>query len=113
MEDYVRLYGNKANPYPYIQKADVFYLGSFHEAAPMVYFESMLLRTPILTTKTSSSCEIVDKYGVVCENSEEGIYKMFTEIIDNENILRDLRESLKNYKYNCDENIKRTLNLLK
>ena len=67
MGEYITLYGSKSNPYPYIKSADIFYLGSYHEAAPMVYCEAMTLGIPVVTTNTRSANELVGENGFVCD----------------------------------------------
>lgn len=97
--DCVKLYGNQKNPYPYVKKADLFYLGSYHEAAPMVYAESMSLGVPVLTTETCSAKELVGDFGFVCGNNEQDIYSAFKIILQNNELLNQKRELLKTYKY--------------
>lgn len=72
----IDLVGKKNNPFVYIKNADFFLLPSFHEAAPMVYGEAISLGVPVVTTNTISAKELIEErdYGIVCENSEEGIY---------------------------------------
>ena len=74
----VFLEGAKENPYPYMKAADYLFLPSFHEAAPMVFNEAACLGTPILTTKTLSAVELVERrsLGVVCENNTKSIEEM-------------------------------------
>ena len=74
----------KKNPFPYVAKADVFLLPSFHEAAPMVFGECWALGIPVISTETSSAREMVEenKIGIVCQNSEEGIYKALKQFLD-------------------------------
>lgn len=91
--------GFQQNPYPYIKSADLFLLPSIHEAAPMVYAESMCLGTPILTTKLLSSKELIKEFGFECENSLDGIYDGLKDIFDNEDELQTKRLMLKNYSY--------------
>lgn len=69
------LAGNKKNPYPFIKNATFFLLTSENEAAPMVFGESAVLGVPIITTKTCSAVELVEKrnLGWVVENSQMGI----------------------------------------
>lgn len=93
MEEYIKLYGNQSNPYPYIKNSDYFYLGSYHEAAPMVYAEAKILGKTILSTETRSSKELIGNYGIICQNDEGGIYGMF------EKVFKDGKESVKNNKY--------------
>lgn len=102
LEDCVNLHGNQKNPYPYMKSADLFYLGSYHEAAPMVYAEAMSLKVPVLTTETCSARELVGDYGFVCENSEEGVYNGIKSIINNANQLTEKKEKLNGYVYNND-----------
>lgn len=112
LEDCVKLYGNQSNPYPYIKSADLFYLGSYHEAAPMVYAESMTLGVPVITTETCSAKELVGEKGFVCENSEEGIYNSLKDILTNKKTLEEKRKSLKDYSYDNDAIIKKLTNLI-
>lgn len=97
--DYVKLYGRQENPYPYIKAADILYLGSYHEAAPMVYAEAMSLKVPVLTTKTSSAEELVGEYGFVCDNNLKDIYVELKRILTYTEILQDKIRILDSYKY--------------
>ena len=84
LENHIDMVGAKKNPYPYIANADVFLLPSFHEAAPMVIGECWALGVPIISTETSSAKEMVEdeKIGVVCDNSEDGIYIAVKDFLD-------------------------------
>ncbi len=83
---FVGLVGEKKNPYPYMKNADVFLLPSYHEAAPMVLGECRALGIPVISTETSSAREMLEKTrtGIVCENSEEGIYLALKAFLDGE-----------------------------
>ena len=113
MNDFVKLYGAKANPYPYIKNADLFYLGSYHEAAPMVYAEAMILGCPVLTTKTCSAEELVGEKGFVCENSEDGIVNMFEKVLSNPKLIDEKKQQLKDYKYDNDSIVLKLLKMKK
>lgn len=78
LSDRVILHGEQINPYRFMKNADCFLLPSFHEAAPMVFFESAVLDLPVLTTDTLSAYELVENMGagLVCKNDEESIYSM-------------------------------------
>lgn len=103
MEKNVVLMGNQSNPYPYIKSADLFLLGSYHEAAPVVYGESMLLGVPVLSTNTRSAKELVADYGFVCENNSESLYESLKQILTNKNLIANKKEKLKNYVYDNDK----------
>lgn len=83
MEDRIILEGEQINPHRHVKNADYFLLPSFHEAAPMVYGEANTLGVPILTTETLSARELVEnrKIGMVCENHDDGIYKMLQGVL--------------------------------
>lgn len=73
MLDCIYFEGSTTNPYRYMKNADVFFLPSYHEAAPMVIGEAICLGVPVLTTNTSSAHEFVGTHGIVCDNTLEGI----------------------------------------
>lgn len=104
LENKVIIYGNQINPYKYMKNADLFLLPSYHEAAPMVIDEAIAIGLPILTTKTISAIEMVEKgkYGFVCENSKEGIKKSLIEILNRREILLDIK---RRERRNLDNNI--------
>lgn len=97
LENYIYLYGNQINPYKYMKNADLFLLPSFHEAAPMVIDESIAIGLPVLTTKTISAVEMIQKpyYGWVCENSTEGIKQGIIKILNNQEELLIVKRRLK------------------
>ena len=86
LEQNIVLEGEQLNPYRYIKNADYFLLPSFHEAAPMVFDEAATLNVPVLTTKTLSAVELVEKRGMgfVCENNDQAIYDMLYRVLSND-----------------------------
>ncbi|MCL7710659.1 CDP-glycerol glycerophosphotransferase family protein [Actinobacillus pleuropneumoniae] len=76
LEKDVYLLGQKKNPFPYLKQADVFILSSNHEGQPMVLLESLTLGTPIIATDIVGNRSILgDNYGVLVENSKDGLVK--------------------------------------
>ena len=71
----VKVYGLKANPYPYMKAADVLVLASRWEAYGLVMAESIILGTPVLATECAGSMDILSngEYGMIVENSSKGI----------------------------------------
>lgn len=68
--------GAKKNPYPYLKMSDCLLLSSKFEGYPVVFVESEILGKPIVTTQVSDSKKDIDgKYGIVTENSSEGVYQ--------------------------------------
>lgn len=85
MENTIILEGQQINPYRYMKNADYLFVPSFHEAAPVVFDEAIVLNLPILTTDTLSAWELVGQRnaGMVCENNEEAIYNMLETALRN------------------------------
>lgn len=113
MQDYIVMHGLQSNPYPYIKAADLFYLGSLHEAAPMVFCEAMSLGVAVLTTNTCSAEELVGDKGFICGNDEESIYNSLKEIFKNIQKIEEKRKKLADYSYNNKEITDKLLKLLK
>lgn len=103
LENRIILLGRQSNPYPYMKNSDLYLSLSYHEAAPMVYMEAKALHIPVFSTETSSSYEML-KDGVedfICENSQEGIFNRFSEIMNDREKIRNAKIALKNY---CADN---------
>ena len=96
LADRIFFVGLKGNPYPWIRGADLFFLPSLHEAAPMVFEEARALDVPILTTETTSSRQMVEERGIgsVCENTREGITAALEECIKDRAGLERIRRDL-------------------
>lgn len=77
--DYVELVGNKSNPYPYIQQADIFVHPSYIEALSTVILEAMALQTPCVVTKTDIPQDFT-KDGVNCIEVEQGYESLYKGI---------------------------------
>lgn len=105
LEKNIYLCGQTNNPYRYIKNADLFLLPSYHEAAPMVFYEAAFLKVPILTTNTTSTAEMIEKnnIGWVCENSLEGIEKKLLYVLSNDKEIKQKRKFTELMVYNNDK----------
>jgi glycosyltransferase involved in cell wall biosynthesis len=67
----------------------------------MVILEALTLGVPVLSTRFSSSEEIIQNkgYGIICDNSEESITKSLVSILNNPNILKTMKEAAVEYGY--------------
>lgn len=83
LKENVFFHGQQENPYRYMAGADLLLMTSMHEAAPMVIEEAVSLGIPVLTTRTTSSEEMVEKSqaGWVCENDQDSISAAMTAIV--------------------------------
>lgn len=87
--------GFHKNPYKYIAKADMFVCSSRREGFSTAVTEALLLGLPVVSTNCSGAYELLGKnneYGIVTENSEEGIYEGIKRMFLNETTLVHYRE---------------------
>ena len=100
LEDNVKFLGVKANPYPYLKKADCLLMSSQFEGYPVVFVESMILNKPIVTTLVSdANKDIKDKFGIVTENSLDGVYIGMKKFLDEG---FEIKEKFNPEKFNKD-----------
>ena len=107
LEEYVILEGLKKNPFPYVKKSDAFLMCSRYEPLGLVILEAMILKVPVISCEVASITEIMDKkYGMIVENSEDGLYNGIKDVILNKKILNKYKKSLQEYEYPVDGIIK-------
>lgn len=85
MQDYVTLWGNQDNPYPYMRCADWYICSSYAEGFSTTITEALIIGTPVISTDCSGTEELLgdSEYGIRCENSEEGLYAAMKRVLDN------------------------------
>ena len=77
--------GSQNNPYPYIKNADLLVCASYFEGYNLTVAEALILGVPVLSTDCTGPNEILDRgrYGMIVENSKEGLYRGLKELMDN------------------------------
>ena len=104
--------GEKANPYPYIAKADLLVNTSISEACPYVINEAKILNTPVVCTDFGSAKEFIE-YGV--NGYYEPLEKISDRIVDlvnKSNEIMRLKTNLKSFSYDNDAILKQIYNLI-
>ena len=98
LEDMVLLLGVNSNPYKYLYRSDVLICSSFVEGLSTVVLEAISLNKPVITTKCNGMDEIFggNKCGIICENSEEGLYVSIKKVLLNPDLIEQ-------YSKNCKE----------
>lgn len=73
-----------SNPYPILNKCDVFVLSSRHEGLPMTIMEALILDKPVVSTDIPGPSEFLKSNGcgLVVENSVEGVLDGFYAYAD-------------------------------
>lgn len=79
----VLLAGLRNNPFPALARADCFVLSSNHEGQPMVLLEALTLKKPIVSTDIIGARYVLqDGYGLLVENSVEGVHKGLQQYVE-------------------------------
>ena len=88
------------NPYPIMKQADLLVCASYSEGYNLAIAEALILGIPVLSTDCAGPREILDngKYGMIVENSEEGLY-------DGLKLLYNSPELLKQYKEKAEQRV--------
>lgn len=106
LKNVVTLWGEDANPYRYMENADLLVVPSFHEAAPVVFQEARVLGIPTLTTRTTSADEMIgEDYGFVTDNNDVDLEKKLRELVAEPEILyqKKKRMQIKKRKKDTDQ----------
>lgn len=82
LDDVVLFLGKCDNPFPYYKACDCVLLSSLYEGYPVVFLEAMAMEKPIVTTKVSDYEEIEEGFGIVVDNSKEGVYLGMKKYLD-------------------------------
>ena len=113
LEEKVILMGRKKNPFPYVAASDLFIMCSRYEPFGLVILEALILKVPVLSAQVASIKEIMnEKYGLVVDNSNEGLYEGLLKLIENKNLINKYKKELKNYNYDIKKILKQIEGLL-
>lgn len=96
LSPFVELVGYQSNPYKYLKQADMFLLSSRDESFSLAIGESLIVGTPVVATDCSGVDEWLDggKYGMIIENSSEGIYQGLSSVLKNPEIIESYRKAI-------------------
>lgn len=108
----IKLFGKKSNPYPYIKTADCFVLSSDYEGQSLVAVESLILKTPVITTDIPVVNKLLDnKYGIVCEHNAQSIADSMIYMLNTKNY-KQYNQKVMKFNINYDNLIKEVKELL-
>ena len=75
LEENVVFLGYQKNPFAYMKLTDYYVCSSFVEGFSLTVVESLIVGLPVISTQCTGPSEILsDSCGILCENSEEGLY---------------------------------------
>ncbi len=83
--------GFRDNPYKYVAACDMYVCSSRREGFSTAVTEALIVGTPVVSTDCSGARELLgdnNEYGIVTENSEEGIYQGMKRMIVDSDLRR-------------------------
>lgn len=98
IEDSFILLGFKDNPYQYISRCDLYVCSSRREGFSTAVTEALIVGTPVVSTDCSGAKELLgehDEYGLVVENSEQGVYEGMKRMLSDPALLAQYKEKAK------------------
>lgn len=117
MKERVFLLGFQKNPYSIVNHSDVFVCSSYEEGLSTAVTEAIILGKTVITTMVSGAEEIVGKnneYGILVDNSDEGIMTGMKMILDNNSLIDTFAEKAKNRSefFGTDNTVKQFISLI-
>ena len=82
--------GYRSNPYNYVRNCDLYVCSSHQEGFSTAVTEALVVGTPVVSTCCSGAHELLgynNEYGIVTENSEEGIYEGLKQMLSDKELL--------------------------
>ncbi len=98
LSDTFTFVGFRNNPYKYVQKCDLYVCSSLREGFSTAVTEALVVGTPVISTLCSGAYELLGKnneYGIVVENSEKGIYQGMKMVLENPEMLDNMKKMAK------------------
>lgn len=95
IDDSFTFLGFQDNPYPYVADADLFVCSSRREGFSTAVTEALILGVPVVSTNCSGAYELLgnnNEFGIVTENTEDGLYKGIKQLLDNTELYNHYRK---------------------
>lgn len=98
LQDSFILLGFDENPYKYVANCDLYVCSSRREGFSTAVTEALVVGTPVVSTDCSGAKELLgenNEYGIVVENSEEGIYAGMKKMLSDKELLKHYKKQAK------------------
>lgn len=107
LEEYIKILGQKNNPYPWINSCDIYVQSSYEEAQPLTIMEAQILQKPVVSTNTVGARNLVidGEDGIITDIDGESIGKGIEYLLLNKDVRNKMSEKLSDKdfeKYNKD-----------
>lgn len=93
LDDTIKLWGFKSNPYKYMSECDAFVCSSRSEGYSTAVTEAIILGLAVVTTDCSGMSELLldGKAGIITENNEDALYSGIYSILSSTTKLKQLQ----------------------
>lgn len=98
LENTFTFLGFRDNPYKYVANCDLYVCSSHREGFSTAVTEALVVGTPVVSTLCSGAQELLgynNEYGIVIENSEQGIYDGLKYMLTHKDKLEYYKEKAK------------------
>lgn len=114
LTEYVYLTGGLSNPFPVVNRCDIFVITSDFEAHPMVANEALILGKPVISTDYDSATEVItDGFnGCICHMTDEGIADCIEELLIHENRRLALKQNAEQFVYDNDRIVQKVKSII-
>ena len=114
LENNFYILGKKANPYPYFNMCDIYVQPSRYEGKAVAITEAKIFNKPIVITDYNSARDQIanNETGLIVNNSIDGIYKGIKEIIDNNELRKELINNLKKITWSNESEIEKIYEII-
>lgn len=114
LENNFYILGKKANPYPYFNMCDIYVQPSRYEGKAVAITEAKIFNKPIVITDYNSARDQIanNETGLIVNNSIDGIYKGIKEIIDNNELRKELINNLKKTTWSNESEIEKIYEII-
>ncbi|MDT8390382.1 MAG: glycosyltransferase [Lentisphaeria bacterium] len=104
-------HGFRKNPYKYVSKCDLYVCSSRREGFSTAVTEALIMGVPVVSTDCSGAKELLgenDEFGLVVENSEEGVYRGIKRILSEPGLLERYRKqaTIRGERFSTSETVK-------
>lgn len=94
----IKLLGERKNPYSILKMADCMISASKWESYGLAIQEAFVLGIPVVATKCPALEEVFDdRFGILSENTAEGLEQALVKILENREILKKYRDNIKQF----------------
>lgn len=84
LNNWIKFVDETTNPFPYYKASDCFIITSKHEGGPITFYESLILKTPVISTDVGDIKKYLTKEnGILINFEEDSLFEAMLYFINN------------------------------